>query len=207
MHRQLAAMAIMVLGVDGAAAQGLAAAAPQSLTFAASRNGQPIGTHTVRIVDQGDRRTVVNSIDLALKALGVTVYRYAHHSTEVWQGDRLQSLSARTEDNGATHKVQVNRQGESLRVDREERKSVIKAVSFEQVMPAETRSASETQPGTLLPTSLWYRRIATQSALLNAQSGKPSRIQVSKLGRDTVRTSRLSIEATRYRYAGDLRID
>jgi hypothetical protein len=197
----------LLLAAGGAAAEDTAALAPQSLTFIASRNGETLGTHTVRIASEGGRTTVVNNIDLALKAMGVTVYRYAHHSTELWQGARLQSLSARTDDNGSIYKVQVNRQGDALRVDREVRKLLIKAPSLEQILPAETSSASETQPGSLLPTALWNPRIATQSALLNAQHGKPSRIQVSKLGRDTVRTSRRSVEATRYRYTGDLRFE
>ena len=196
-----------MLGADGAAGQNMAAAAPQALSFTATRNGQVLGTHTVRITDEGSRLRVVNSIDLNLKAVGVTVYRYVHHSTELWQGDRLQSLSARTEDNGAVYKVEVARQGEALRVNREERKPVIKAASLEQVLPAETRSASETLPGNMLPTALWNPKIATQSALLNAQLGKPSQIQVSKIGRGTVRTSSRTVEATQYRYTGDLRFD
>src|SRR5688572_9060618 len=102
----------LLLAPEGAAAEDMAALAPQSLTFTASRNGETLGTHTVRIAREGGRLTVVNNIELALKAMGVTIYRYNHHSTELWQGTQLQSLNARTDDNGSTYKVQVNRQGD-----------------------------------------------------------------------------------------------
>ena len=37
----------------------------------------------------GDKRTVTTSIDFAVKALGLTVYRYSHRGQEVWNGDRF----------------------------------------------------------------------------------------------------------------------
>jgi hypothetical protein len=197
----------LLLVAGGAAADDTAALAPQSLTFSASRNGQALGTHTVRLANEGGRLKVVNNIDLALRAINVTVYRYNHSSTELWQGGRLQSLNSRTDDNGTIHKVVVSRQGDALHVDREERKPMINAASLEQLLPAEVRSARETQPGNLLPTALWHPRIVAQSTLLNMQHGRLSQIQVAKLGRDTVRTSSRSVEATRYRYTGDLRFD
>lgn len=201
------AMLVLLLGAEGAAGQDLAARAPQSLVFTATRNGEPIGTHAVRIVDQGEQRTVTNAINLSVTKLGLTVYRYAHQSTELWHGERLQSLTATTEDNGAVYKVRVNRQGDALRVDREERMPVVRAPSVEQFLPAEVRSSSETQPGSMLPTALWSPRIATQASLLNMQHGAPSRIQVSLVGRETVRTSSRAVEATRYRFVGDLKFD
>lgn len=201
------AMMTLLLGAESAAGEQVASAAQQSLTFAATRNGQPIGTHTIRIVDQGDLRTVTNDIRLDLKAMGLTVYRYVHNSTELWRGDRVQAIHATTEDNGTVYKVRVTRQGDALRVDREERKPIIKAASMEQFLPAETRSASEIQPGSMLPTALWSPKIASQSSLLNIQLGTPSRVQVNLVGRETVRTSRNAVEATRFRFSGDLRFD
>ena len=206
MRRTLVVLACL-LGAEGAQATDIAATAPQSLTFTATRNGQQLGTHTVRIVDQGGRRMVTTQIDLSLKAAGLTVYRYVHNSTEEWQGERLQSLASVTNDNGTQHKVHVRRHGDALRVEREQRLPVIKSASVEQVMPAETRSAVETQPGTMLPTALWSPKIANQSRLLNTQHGMPSQIQVTRLGRETVRTSKGSVEATRYRFSGDLKFD
>jgi hypothetical protein len=207
MRRLLLATLILLLGADGAAAKDVAAAYPQSLTFAVSRKGEAIGTHSMRFIDEGDRRTVTTTIDLAVKAAGLNIYRYVHNSRETWQGERLQSLNSQTDDNGTLYKVRINRDGEMLRVDREARKPVIKSIAFDQWMPAETSSASETLPGNMMPTSLWHPRLTSQSVLINTQFGTSSRFQVSKIGRESIRTRSGSIEATRYRYAGEIRFD
>lgn len=207
MRKIVVATLALLLGAEVAGAKDMAAAAPQSLTFAVTRNGESIGTHTVRFVNEGDRRKVSTDISFSVKTMGVAVYRYVHHSTENWQGDRLQSLSARTDDNGNTYKVEVSRIGEQLRVNREERKPIIRAPSLEQYLPAETKAESETVPGTTLPTSLWNVRLPAQSVLINIQHGRQSRFQVSKLGQETIKTSSQSVQATHYRYAGEIRFD
>ena len=42
---------------------------------------------------------------------------------------------------------------------------------------------------------------------MNTQTGAEARVQVSVLGRETIRTANASIDATRYRYTGDLVMD
>ena len=42
---------------------------------------------------------------------------------------------------------------------------------------------------------------------MNTQTGTEARIQVSVLGRETIRTTNASIDATHYRYTGDLVMD
>jgi hypothetical protein len=201
------AMLAVSLGAEAAAANELATAAPQPMNFAVSRNGQPIGHHTLTIVRDGDSQIVTVNIEFAVRMMGVAVYRYSHHSREVWRGERLQSLVARTNDNGTGHVVRATRHGDNLKIDRAETPVTAVAASLEQVTPEGNRSASDIVPGNLLTTSHWNPRQPAQSVLLHTQFGTPSHVQVSNLGRDSVRPSRRTVLTTRYRYAGDVRFD
>lgn len=203
----IAFAALALLAAQPAAARDIATAAPHSLHFAVTRNGEPIGTHRVQVVDRGDTRAVTNTIAFAVTRLGLVVYRYNHQSEETWSGGRLQSLTARSNDDGIQRKVRVARQGEQLRIDREERRPMIKAAALEHIVPAEVTSDSETVPGTMLPTSMWNQRITAQSALINTHHGKISKFQVAEVGRETVSTSGGSLQATHYLFTGEIRLD
>ena len=92
----------ILLTATGSAAASAADGAPygDSLVFSAVRNGQPIGTHALAFKREGGQLIVSTSIDLAVKLLGVTAYRYSHRSREIWTGDDLQSITTLTEDDG-----------------------------------------------------------------------------------------------------------
>ena len=72
----------------------MATAAPRefpygpSVEFAAFRNGQKIGLHRVDFQRAGDRLVATTSINLAVKVLGLTAYRYSHRGQEIWAGNR-----------------------------------------------------------------------------------------------------------------------
>ena len=67
----------------------------------------------------GANRVVTVAIDLAVKAMGITAYRYIHDGQEVWNGDTLQALDSQTDDNGKKYTVHVQRGAKGLIVDRE----------------------------------------------------------------------------------------
>lgn len=162
-----------------------------ALSFAAVRNGQTIGRHDLAFQRDGGRLTVSTSIDLAVKIMGFTAYRYSHRAQEVWTGDVFQSLAAETDDNGKKFSVRIGRGVSHLDVERNVR--------------AETLRAS--LPLQLLPSSHWNVRQVRQSALVNTQDGTEARIRVSILGRETIATATARIDATRYRYEGDIKMD
>ena len=119
MRRQLAAA--LIVGVLGSSSVSAANDFPygRSLAFTVYRNGKEIGHHTISFQNEGVNRKVTVVIDLAVKALGVTAYRYVHNSHEVWSGNSLQALEARTDDNGKKYIVRVQRGSNGLVVDRE----------------------------------------------------------------------------------------
>ena len=107
------AAALATLLAAGAAVCPAAANEPPDIVwnFRATLDGEPIGTHRFSISTQGDERTLVSEANLAVKFLGLTVYRYRHKATEHWLGDCLRALSATTDDDGKLSSVRSAQEG------------------------------------------------------------------------------------------------
>ena len=207
MRRQLAvALAVIVTGSTAAAAAN-DFAYDRSLAFTVYRNGTEIGHHTISFQNEGVNRKVTVAIDLAVKALGVTAYRYIHNSHEVWSGNALQALEARTDDNGKKYIVRVQRGSNGLVVDREASPEPFASSSADQGVQL-PEIGHELLPPSTLPTSNWNMGQVGQSVLLNTQYGTRSHATITPMGREPVKTaSGNTVEATRYHYTGDLRMD
>lgn len=202
--------ALIAVIVTMLAGQAVAAADdfpyPQTQIFTATRNGEQIGTHTLSFAGNGGQRTVTVAIDFAVKVVGVTAYRYTHRSQEVWSGDQLRSLTGQTDDNGKRYLLQINRAGDKLAIEREEILPFIQAAIMDQGLP-KRQVVKETAPGTVLPTSHWNMRQTKESVLLNTQYGTQSKFAVTQIGRESIQTSKRTLQAMRYRYAGDVKLD
>ena len=177
-----------------------------SLSFAAVRNGQTIGHHSLTFQKNGADLTVSTAIDLAVKFLGVTAYRYTHRAQETWRGDAFQSLTAQTDDDGKQYAIRVQRGAAALTVVHNSPSDVPARATADPGLQRDG-AARTTLPEQLLPSTHWNVRQIRQSALLNTQTGAQARIQVSLLGRETISTEKASLAATRYRYTGDLLMD
>lgn len=179
----------------------------QSLAFDVYRNGQPIGQHTLTFKQDGSNRTVTVAVDFTVKALGVIAYRYHHDSKEVWSSNALQALEARTDDNGKQYRVSVKRGNDGLTVERHSPTVVAAAAANDQGLQPSS-FARELLPANLMPTTHWNVGQVGQSTLLNTQYGTKAKTQVTTLGREPVKLSNgTTVEATRYRYTGDIRMD
>ena len=207
MRRQLAAA--LVVTVMGSTAVAAANDFPygRSLAFTVYRNGKEIGHHTVSFQNEGVNRTVTVAVDLAVKTLGVTAYRYVHADREVWNGDALQALDSQTDDNGKKYKVHVQRGAKGLTVERQAPADAINASTADQGLQPPSIE-HEVLPADILPTSHWNIAQVKRSVLLNTQYGTLARVQVTPMGREPVKTTTgATIEATRYHYTGDIRMD
>ncbi len=177
----------LILRVHTAASADRAIAYGPSLFFTAYRNGEAIGHHELTFLRDGGRLTVATKIKLDVKFMGFTAYRYNHSAREVWENDRLLALSARTDDNGKLYDVRAERTSAGLTVRANDR--------------------VETLSGELLPSSHWSFAQVSQSALLNTQTGREARVRIRLIGREQVRTSSGVVQASRYKYQGDVEMD
>lgn len=207
MRRQLATALFLI--VTGSTAAPAANDFPygQTLAFAIYRNGQEVGHHTLSFHNEGSNRTVTVAVDLAVKAMGVTAYRYSHNSKEVWSGNALQALDARTDDNGKKFAVRVQRNGKGLMVERETPSEPVPAAGNDRGLQA-PEIGRELLPASILPTSNWNIGQVGQSVLLNTQYGTKSHTKITPMGREPVKLATgATVEATRYQYTGDIRMD
>jgi Domain of unknown function (DUF6134) len=177
---------------------------PPTITFAVIRNGENVGRHTLTFNQKGGSQVVTIDSDITVRAMSLVAYRYVHHGNEVWAGEQLQSMQCTTEDNGRKFIVSAQHTGSHLKVERTTAGPVSSAALDGFQVPDITR---ETVPASMMPTSQWNIRQVKQTQLLNAQYGTVSRVKVVPGSREQIRTSTRSIEATRYTYSGDLRMD
>ena len=197
---------VLSLALLGAGPAAVAADLPYPpvVTFAVYRNGENIGRHVLAFTQKGGSQLVTIDSDITVRAMGLAAYRYVHHGEEVWAGEQLQSLQTRTDDNGRKYSVLAQHTGSSLKVERTTAGPVAAAALDGIQMPDISR---ETLPAGTMPTSQWNIRQVKQSTLLNTQYGTLAHVKVVPGSRETVRTSTRSVEATRYTYSGDLRMD
>ena len=83
MMRLLLLSLCLVLLVHAAASADKAVAYGPSLSFIAYRDGEAIGRHEITFTRNGSRLTVATRIELAVKFVGFTAYRYDHVAQEI----------------------------------------------------------------------------------------------------------------------------
>ena len=192
----------------GPAATAAAGEVPygEKLLFVAVRNGQTIGSHKLVFKRQGGQLLVETSIDLAVKVLGITAYRYKHRSQEAWSGDDLQSIATSTDDDGKLYALRATLAMNGLVVEREMPQSAA-SVSVSNQRLFTSRPIRETLPSDVFPSTHWNVKQTRQSRLLNSQKGTLERIEVTIVGREMVKVVAGAIEATRYSYSGGINMD
>lgn len=154
-----------------------------SWRFKALLDGKPIGEHryTLRKLPDG-RRELRSLAAFEVKLLGLTVYRYRHEALEVWDGDCLQSLSSRTDDDGTALSVEAQREGEALRV--------------------KTGRGEERLDGCVMSFAYWHPGIRAQKRLLNAQNGRHEAVRFEALGEGDLGAASTPMRVQRWRLAG-----
>jgi hypothetical protein len=83
-----------------------------------SRNGDRIGTHTVRLQRQGERRTLDHRVEISVRVLGIEAYHYDLRARETWEGGRLLGLRSTVDRNGEPLRVFARTSDDGIRIRR-----------------------------------------------------------------------------------------
>ena len=166
------------------------AAGPRDLRFRALRHGSPIGEHWVTFRPDGDRLTVETRVEIAVKVLFVTVFRFKHAAEEVWQSDRLVSVKSTTDDNGTLLRVSGSAVADGFRI-----------IGADGPFLAAAHLLSSN--------ALWDSRIVRESRLIDVQHGGEIGLVSQPLGEEQVDTPQGPVRARRYQlitpyYAGSV---
>ena len=112
----------------------------------------------------------------------MTVYRYEHTSTEVWDQGKLTSLESETRQNGKEWFVKAECDTTQMQVMANDGASVV--------------------DGSLFPTTYWNVASLETPRWFNTQFGSPLDVNVSPLGPDVVQAAGQPVEALRYNVTG-----
>ena len=154
------------------------------LDFTVLRGGDEIGTHRLVFTRDGDELKVKIDTDVAVKMLGIAVYRFEHDGSEVWRNGHLVALESKTNDDGTPHRLAVKEDGGKLVVDGDGRQGDEKI--------------------DVIPASLWNDDLVKQNALLNTLDGSSMPVTVANLGTENVDVNGKPVAATHYSVTGKL---
>ena len=164
-----------------------AQAAPDPLDFTVLRNGDPVGSHSLRFNQDGESLRVTIDTNVVVKMAMIPVYRFEHHGVEVWTAGKLAALNSKTNDDGVHHDLSVKSNGGGMEV-------------------AGDGKARHDQTEEL-PASLWNQRTVQQKTLLNTLDGNAMTIHVTDLGEDGVMAAGRRVHAHHFAMSGDLARD
>lgn len=147
-----------------------------------------VGSHSFSVADRGTDTAVSSAARFNVKLLLLNVYSYEHSAEEVWRGDCLARLSAKTNDNG-----------DQLEVD-----GAAGATAFHLTR----RDQSADLPQCVMTFAYWNPAILRQKSLLNPQTGEYLPVRIQSRGWETLTSGGQTLRAERYQLdAGKFQID
>jgi hypothetical protein len=117
-----------------------------------------VGTYTNTVIRDGERTDVTSTLRVAVKMLGLVVYRREADRTERWQGDRLVSFTSTETKNGEVIEVRGEARGDAF---------VITSPAGQFVAPGYVR-----------PSNPWSADILKASVMMSTSTGKVFRARV-----------------------------
>jgi len=157
------------------------------LSFDLYRNGDLVGYQNVTFSRKNDELAVDIDFKLTIKALFITLYEMTYRSDSLWKNDELVALDAHTDQNGKVTVVKAKAEGGELEVDGPNGKA--------------------SAPLGIYPTDHWNAGVIDSTCLVNTINGHINHVRLVKQGEDKVETERGPIEATHYKYTGEIQND
>ena len=157
------------------------------MVFSVWRSGSKIGEHRVIFAREDGALVVRSYLDLAVKFLGITLYRYAYRAQEVWRDGVLAQLTSAVDDNGTAASVKAHRAQGKLDVTGSGGKFVA--------------------PGTILPSTNWDAQVIGANLVLNTLDGKLDHVRLVPEGVTAVDTNVGKRTATHYLWTGDIKAE
>ncbi len=146
----------------------------QTWNFDIRLDGKPIGSHRFEVSGPPEARTVTSDATMAVKMLGLTVFRYRHQAQERWKGDCVDAIQSTTDDDGKAEKVDWRRDGGGGGSDGGGGGDCVMSYAY------------------------WHPALVKQTRLLNPQTGKMDEVKVERLPDATITVAGGEVMATRW---------
>jgi len=157
------------------------------------RKGKRIGKHTLRITHQQSANA--NQVDVAVKSrirvkvLKVPVFSFDYQSSELWLNGQLQQVEAETTENSKTTVVSAKREGQAFK------------------LKGTNGGTSSAENGLSHTSNHWNPGVLSSGVLFNTLTGKPNQVSVESLGSTALELPVGTVQATHFRYSGNLQAD
>jgi len=156
-------------------------------TYGIYRKGKRIGKHSLKIIQSGDNINVSVESKIRVTVLKVPVFNLHYIADEVWQGNSLLSVTARTK---------TNKQIEIAELVNSANKSELK-----------NNTDQTTTDLIKYATNHWNISATEQQVLFNTVRGTASNVNVENRGEEKLTIGEQSILATHYVYSGDIQAE
>jgi len=156
--------------------------------YTITRDGDPIGTQKLDFIsDAADQLTVITDVEIDVRMLGLSFYKFTQHTEEHWQQGMLQSLLSQTLDDGEERKVDLVRKGDRLTGKYNDKKRDV--------------------PANLIPSTLWHPDAIKQSVVLDTVRARQHQVNVADKGEVALTLPSGQVEARHYAFTGELNRD
>lgn len=171
------------------ASAGFAFTPPQGrFIYTITRDGDPIGTQKLEFTAEGDDRLLVTTdVEIDVRILGLSFYKFTQHIEERWQGGALGSLLSKTVDDGEERLVELAREGDRLK--------------------GHYNGKARDVAGNLIPSTLWHPEAVKQSAVLDTVRARVHQVTVTDKGEVAVVLPIGQQDARRFAFTGELNRD
>lgn len=156
------------------------------IVFEIFRNGESFGMHRLQFEENGNQTRVLINIEMAYKIGPIALFRYTHSNEEIWQGNKIISMTSQTYDDGKDYTVNAV-WGDVLQV-------AVNDQTFE-------------APSQILTTSYWNPVTINSKRLLNTQKGVIQDIDVNYAGEVQIDGPQGPVAADHYKVMAKFPID
>ena len=160
---------------------------PGEITYRVLREGERIGSHRMAFLRDGTDFIARTDIDVRVRVLGLTAFRYRLKAEETWRDGWLVGLRSRTNDDGDRYELEGERSEGALRLRVNGRRMSVS--------------------GYVLTSSLWHRDTPREQALLDIAKGRVRLIKGVLEGEEQVPVEGGKVTAKHYSITGELRRD
>jgi hypothetical protein len=159
-----------------------------SFIYTITRDGEPIGTQRLDFISEGSNRlTVITDVNIDVRMLGLSFYKFTQHIEEHWVNGKLQAMLSNTNDDGEERKVDLKREGDRLQGSYNEKKRDV--------------------PADLIPSTLWHPDAIAQDTVLDTVRARTHQVTVTDKGRVALVLPSGQFDARRYSFTGELNRD
>lgn len=163
------------------------AASAGSRSFSIIRDGDDMGFQRNKVTLVGDTIAHEVEVEIKVKVLGITVYRYELDYVEEWKAGQLQSLDAKCNDDGEAHFAKAKRAGDVIEIN--------------------GSGYNGTTGVDAATTSYWAYPFVSRSTWISTQTGDPMKMTAKPAGSETIETQNGPVTAQKYSCAGGYIVD